>query len=531
MKLLVYFIGLIHLIESAKILVVVPLFGGSHINFLKNIVNILDARGHDMTVLLSPLDPSLDNFYKSKQAKIIRAKPMKGMDEVFKDGLGPFETAMWSNNIGDPIAFYFIRRFFGMIWPTHCEGMINNDQLTAQIKAEKFDLAIAEAFDSCHFGMYKLWGIERHVIANSGFLFSPHYDALGIKFPLTNVPEIYANYGHDGVMGFRERFLNIYYSFMVDGFIGRPLRLEQELFDEKFGKGFVDLKKTISECVYFIINSLPLLDFAHPTLNKVIPIGGFSMPPNKGLTLEWDTIMGLRPKNIFISFGSVASSSKMPESYKKNIINVIKSFPSVTFIWKYEIENDGIADGVDNLVIGKWLPQTDILADTRISGFITHGGTNSITEAAISGVPILSIGLFGDQEHNTAIVTAAGYGRSFSKLNLGNFEILRLAIKEVFIEEKYHAGAKDIQKRIKDSPFNSTDVFIKHVEFAAKYGPQKMLNLLGRDQNYIERNNLDIYGLFIIITFAFIYLCKILITKICCGGKTITKKNTSKKMQ
>ena len=46
---------------------------------------------------------------------------------------------------------------------------------------------------------------------------------------------------------------------------------------------------------------------------------------------------------------------------KKAFLETFKKFPEVTFLWKYERDDDNIFAGYDNVVTGKWLPQNDIL--------------------------------------------------------------------------------------------------------------------------------------------------------------------------
>ncbi|KIH50219.1 hypothetical protein ANCDUO_19704 [Ancylostoma duodenale] len=76
---------------------------------------------------------------------------------------------------------------------------------------------------------------------------------------------------------------------------------------------------------------------------------------------KWKQILNLRPRTILISFGSVAPSITMPDAMKKAIVEVVKSYPDVTFIWKYEKPDDTFAAGVENLILSKWTPQADLL--------------------------------------------------------------------------------------------------------------------------------------------------------------------------
>lgn len=64
---------------------------------------------------------------------------------------------------------------------------------------------------------------------------------------------------------------------------------------------------------------------------------------------------------ILISFGTVTKSSNMPLEIKKIFLNTFKRFSDITFLWKYEKDEDKIAEGYANVVTEKWVPQNDLL--------------------------------------------------------------------------------------------------------------------------------------------------------------------------
>lgn len=73
--------------------------------------------------------------------------------------------------------------------------------------------------------------------------------------------------------------------------------------------------------------------------------------------------MSLRKQVVLVSFGSVIHSFTMPDELKKIFLKTFDEFPNVTFIWKYEKDDDNIAAGHPNVVTGTWLPQTDLLGE------------------------------------------------------------------------------------------------------------------------------------------------------------------------
>ena len=60
-----------------------------------------------------------------------------------------------------------------------------------------------------------------------------------------------------------------------------------------------------------------------------------------------------------------------------------------------------------NIKFVSWAPQNDVLGHPSVKAFISHGGSNSMYEAAFHGVPLVCIPFFGDQPDNAAKVRIA----------------------------------------------------------------------------------------------------------------------------
>ncbi|EFP10798.1 hypothetical protein CRE_02482 [Caenorhabditis remanei] len=136
-------------------------------------------------------------------------------------------------------------------------------------------------------------------------------------------------------------------------------------------------------------------------LAKTIQVRGLTVDVKKlrseKLDEKWNKILESRPHSILFSFGTMFKSIYMPESYKQNFVKVMKSFQNVTFIWKYESEETSFSQGAENIVFSKWIPQTALLADSRLSAFLTHGGLGSVNELSYLGKPAILCPLFGEQ--------------------------------------------------------------------------------------------------------------------------------------
>lgn len=73
---------------------------------------------------------------------------------------------------------------------------------------------------------------------------------------------------------------------------------------------------------------------------------------------------------IYFSLGSHLQSSKLPKENIEAFVNVFRTLEQ-RIIWKFEDETYKVPS---NVLIGKWLPQSDILAHPNMVLFITHGG-------------------------------------------------------------------------------------------------------------------------------------------------------------
>ncbi len=76
-----------------------------------------------------------------------------------------------------------------------------------------------------------------------------------------------------------------------------------------------------------------------------------------------------------------------------------------------------------------------MLADNRLKAFITHGGQNSLLEAAYAGVPLIIVPFFADQFHNGQSVQRQGFGYQLLRENI-NKDSMKKAIDIVLHDKR-----------------------------------------------------------------------------------------------
>uniref|UniRef100_A0A0N4ZL23 glucuronosyltransferase n=1 Tax=Parastrongyloides trichosuri TaxID=131310 RepID=A0A0N4ZL23_PARTI len=391
-------------INGYKILLYNPKYGHSHINFMSQITKLLVNAGHDVVVISSNIDPTLKDPYHLP-GKIYYAKPSELIVEVAtSDEQVKNKWEVGSNILGHMSMIQKVKdaiRDQGLT-------IFNNKELEEFVVSGKFDLAIGEGMHIYMFGLFKAWGIEKTIVATSMAMFDQYYTIFGIPFPTSYVPS--AMFGSHDKMSYKERAKNLLTHIFMSHFIGMfsDYTTLKDVFDEKYGEEFYS-PKILTEASFILINSNPFLDIPTPKSPKMIEISGIGKPKPKPLDKEFNEILNRRNKTILISFGSMAKSSHMDQDMKDGILDTIKSFPDITFIWKYETPEDGHGKGIENLVLSKWVPQNDLLSDKRLTLFITHGGMGSTTECNKT-----------DYGHvNVTLKDASNLNRPGTKLRIG----------------------------------------------------------------------------------------------------------------
>ncbi|CAN4127780.1 unnamed protein product [Withania somnifera] len=119
---------------------------------------------------------------------------------------------------------------------------------------------------------------------------------------------------------------------------------------------------------------------------------------------------------LYISFGSFV---RFPEDQLTEIAKALEA-SSVPFVWVMRKDQsaqttwlpDGFKEKAKNkgLLLKGWAPQQTILDHSAVGGFITHCGWNSVIEAIVAGVPMLTWPLFADQFYNEKLVEVLGLG-------------------------------------------------------------------------------------------------------------------------
>ncbi|KAF8361693.1 hypothetical protein PRIPAC_88616 [Pristionchus pacificus] len=492
--------------DSYKILVYNSKYGHSHSNYLGQIADTLFDAGHNVTSLIPIMDPSVrDGTEKSIK---IHVQPDPEIKAMYEDTKLHKEVNFFGMNMANPLVPFFVGPMFSNVFSRTCKRVLNEPGLLERLREEKFDVMIVENFDVCGVGISNAVSPKSVIGVSSSALSGWHFSEWGVPEAVSYRPM--SSTANLDVHSFLSRLYNLYCSCLNRLLFGFSRRSVNQALREHFGPEYPTLEEQSSNVAYVFTNSEPLIESAAPTMARVIDIGGIGAKQPGKLDEYWEDILTKRPKTVLLSFGSIAKSILIPPAMKTGIVKAIARIPDVTFIWKYEDLEDEFATGeaskVANLVLTKWMPQVDILAHPNLAAFITHGGMGSTQETALRGVPGIFIPIFADQPRNAGMMEFNGFGRVYDKNELHDDEKLAETIKEVLGNTKYRENAKRISAMLAKKPFKSRELLVKHVEFAAEFGPSAALRPQSIDMSFIEYNNLDILTVVLLVMVVKLYL-------------------------
>ncbi|EYB99345.1 hypothetical protein Y032_0123g1153 [Ancylostoma ceylanicum] len=472
-------------------------------NFMGKIADTLVDAGHDVVTFQPIINDQLVGNGTLKSRLIQKDLVQETAAETEQLNSPANQLPFWTASATSPMGFIFFVPLMSSISRKSVSGVLSDEELLKQLREEKFDLVITELFEFIGVAVSEALGIKTVVGAHSnGCVFEGTALAIGLPVIPSYMPA--AAGVTDDSSSLSTRTTNLFFTFLSWYMQTSMASAAEQAMVERLGSTAKPIWEIVSDMNWILTNSEPLLDFAKPTLNSVVGLGGIGVPEAKPLSKEWNDVLSLRRATVLISFGSVAPSINMPEEMKRAIIDVVKSYSNITFIWKYEQPDDPLVANVQNLFVSKWTPQSDLLADDRLSLFITHGGAGSMMEAATHGKPLIVVPLFGDQTRNAKLVEKYGFGILLEKSRMVQSAVIHDAIDKVLNDNKYHYAAVRIRRLLSRRPISPKEKLVKTIELVAEFGNLPEQRVAGRNLGFIVYYNID---LILILAFTLVSIC------------------------
>lgn len=504
MRIFLLILSLVWNVNAFNFLVVCPVFAYSHIKFMNKVADTLADGGHNVTLLQTYMVEHWGReirLAKNKNVKIIDYHLFtENNSSEYRITASSYQFLWDSESLNGVLgAFAPVLILYEEFRPM-CEKIYQDKHLHQQILKLKPDGYVAEAFDFCSLFL------GDHLKLNLLPMFStvksvPVARAIGEPLILNYAPSLSTAYGPQQTFWDRLQDIPMFTSFY---YALSTLFDRQYAHAHSFLNGDVrDWKEIVQTATFFFYNNNPYVGFPMPILEKSVEIGGITIEATREkVDEEYDRILNLRNSTVLMSFGTVVLSVDMPERFKNGIITAFSSLPNTTFIWKYEETDDQELKKLglpSNVILKKWVPQPALLADNRLSLFITHGGLGSTLEVAYSGKPSIIIPVFGDQLFNAKMLSRHGGAIAFNKYDLANGKLLTKSIQTALSSKSMLQNAQRLAEILQNQPFSPKSNFLRHAEFSARFGRVESLQPYHVHYNFIQAYMLDAYAVYILL--------------------------------
>lgn len=218
----------------------------------------------------------------------------------------------------------------------------------------------------------------------------------------------------------------------------------------------------------------PMVDFQVKRIENVNTAGSMPKTVEDTLLPDIDEALAAGRKLVFVSMGTVATGKFWNTPFgvmaKQNGLQDCTGKTIVQHVFRACFEAMGEDDRVivvlstgsqddaleglpaipSNFFVRKSVPQLEILK--RSSTFITHGGANSMHEAALLKVPMAVVPLFGDQPANATSVASCGAGMAFHRpLDSLTSESLHSAMDQLLEQNSFQEAVAQVSSKCKSS--------------------------------------------------------------------------------
>ncbi|WKY07015.1 hypothetical protein Q1695_006866 [Nippostrongylus brasiliensis] len=488
----------------------VPDIANSQVMFNSRVAETLLKAGHEVTLIMMTGFDDRDSHYVKIKEGIevyhlnvsvgIRKRDLDELQErtIFED------LPVWDHRIRE-LASVMAKVFSGM-----CRRTLENKEFLHWLTEQKFDLAFVFIPDGCPIGLVHYAKIPSWIWLSSAPLMDFVADYVGVPTISSYVPPIVME--STDHMNFWERTKSLV-GHHLSTFMWKRMIIDPETtyFRELVDPDFPALDDIALQCPLVMVNSNELYDFPRPLLAKVVNIGGIGMQFKdvQPLKPEFQKIVDDCEGLVVFSFGSVTPAHRMPTKWKDSFLDAFKQFPNLTFVMRYE--------GVDlksvlpsNVRQFKWLPQADLLRNSKTVAFISHGGYNSMQEAITAGVPLITVAMFGDQPRNVKLAERHHFAVNLQKSSI-SAETVVGALQSILNDKSFSTNIKRLSLMVKKKPVSASHLLVAWSEFVAEFKALDNLVPAGMKLNFIQYHSLDVIALFltIVIVIGFLF-CKLL---------------------
>ncbi|XP_075385144.1 UDP-glucuronosyltransferase 1A6-like isoform X2 [Tenrec ecaudatus] len=512
-----YLLALWGVVGGEKLLVV-PV-DGSHWLSMKEIVELLSERGHDIVVLV----PEVSLLVGESRYYSRRTYSVPYTQEELKNRFRSFGNSHFAERsyLTTPLTEYWNNMIVVSLFFTNCESLLQDSETLRFLRESRFDALFTDPAVPC--GVI----LAEYLDLPSVYLFRGFPCALEQVIsvspnPMSYIPRYYTQFSDQ--MTFCQRVAN----FLVNWFeipLAYLLYSKYQDLASELLKREVDLTTLYQKASILLLRYDFVFEYPRPIMPNMVFIGGTNCKKGRHLPQEFQAYVNASGEHGVVVFSLGSMVSEIPEKKAMEIADALGRIPQ-TVLWRYTGPRP--SNLAKNTKLVKWLPQNDLLGHPKTRAFITHAGSHGIYEGICNGVPMVMMPLFGDQMDNAKRIESRGAGITLNVLEMTSDELAN-ALKAVINDKSYKENIMRLSSLHKDRPMEPLDLAVFWVEFVMRHRGAGHLRPAAHNLTWYEYHSLDVIGFLLAVV-----LTTIFITFKCCAfgcRKCFGKKGHVKKAQ
>lgn len=413
-------------LERGARVLAVPLPGApSHLNLMLTVSKKLVDRGHNVLLLLEQNDYGSSKNNLEKAGVPFLAYDTGFTEKQWREGARALRFGASTATMATGFR----------VWSNQTEMILTDVSLLGSIRAYSPTLVLGDFAFLASTALSQVFAIP-HVALSCAPLADPvHSNLLKLPNSLLSIPQFGSNLtlpmsAFDKLSNLLTWAKNRVFFKIIVGKVMEPTLRAHGLS-----------KLVVPQLV--IVNTDFLLEWPRSLPRNVRFVGPLLASPVTAERAALAAPFGGRPF-ILASLGTLASLDY------DEFLTLSKAFSMlpVSVLWK--VSSSDLPDGFDindlksntsgNVEIVEKFAQNEVLSGKGCLGFFTHGGVNSITEAAYHGVPIVALPLLGDQLDNVNKAVSKGFAERV-RLPLSPENVFD-ALQKIIVDPAYKTNAR-----------------------------------------------------------------------------------------
>ena len=383
-----YSFGIVDMISGENILILHPIYCGSHEFVLRTLGDHLVQRGHQVTqVRFKQKNSHMDLKTNVSVLTLNISDHLNNCGRyVNEDGVLDIST------VGAKILWDQGHSVFGLpldifcLTDVHCYTLHHHPELRSLLQNQTFDLVIIDLIgNECSIALAK--SLQIPIIGFWGF---PFHGGEAAYTSIPHPPSLYPTFfsGYKMKMDFVERLGNSLLHFFHRLYMDFQVTYANYYIPQYYPQ-IPPLSQIIHDLDLVLVNTNQFVDYPRLLPPSIKQVGGLQLMDQTidPLPQEYqDFVSGADHGVILFSLGYTGFSAK--DVPTKVVLALLKAFSSMKQRFVLRFDPDVMPYTPDNVKASKWIPQQALLAHSNVVAFISHCGISSLLEAVYHSVPI-----------------------------------------------------------------------------------------------------------------------------------------------